>query len=468
MPEWILLFAAAPLAGTSWFDKEVIIAAFGSFGTSLALFLFILRFLREQNRDLKAELDRAKQQKPSYEEHESLRRDYDALRLRYAQLADTQQSLETEKTKLAEQLQSQATKHAEIVTEIESKYEQALRECETKDTELQAERKRIKKALSKDSQTWTLAVASSAPEFKPLGLQTRTTPIISVINLKGGVGKTTTSANLANALDKQGYRVLLLDLDLQGSLTSMFLDTEQQVMLDEMGKSLRHFLRASFESEHPKVRDFIRGIEGCTTGIGLIPTTDKLVFVENDLTMRWKLREGKKDVRMLLRKQLHMKSITNQYDVVLLDCPPFISVGCVNALAASDYLLIPVVPSTQATDRVPVLLNRLKEFINNINPNLSVLGLLANRTYGANLTAEESNRMLALLNQCVEVLGQHVKLFDTNIPQSKEVRLAEDQRRTLQPGDDLFEAYTRLANEILKRLPSFCASKKQVSQGVTE
>jgi cellulose biosynthesis protein BcsQ len=326
---------------------------------------------------------------------------------------------------------------------------------EQHEADLNSERRRIQRALRKGGQTWTERVLANAPEFKPLAPDVRRAPILSVLNLKGGVGKTTVAANLGAALDGLGYKVLLLDLDLQGSLTGLFLPEARQEELARQDRLLEDFLASSFGAEYPNLLDYTQPVlrDGRS---GLVPTSDNLAYAETNLTIRWLLREGNRDVRFLLRRELQLKRVTGRYDIVLLDCPPLINVCCVNALAASDYLLIPILPSKQATARVPVLLRRLREFRDNINPALRVLGVLANRTARSDLTYEEQNRLSALGDQCKDHWGEPVPQLDTFIRQSAEVRAAEDQNRPLSPEDEVYQAFRGLAEEVRDRLPTFC------------
>jgi len=90
--------------------------------------------------------------------------------------------------------------------------------------------------------------------------------------------------------------------------------------------------------------------------------------------MRWLLGLGRKDTRFLLRRGLHQNRVARRYDIVLLDCPPIFNTSCLNALAASDYVLIPTVPSKSAAERVPFFLDRLYGLRPVINPNLQVIG----------------------------------------------------------------------------------------------
>ncbi len=348
----------------------------------------------------------------------------------------------------------QAASHAQAAKRVQADLEALGVTLQQYQADLAGERRRIERALETDGHTWTEKVLANAREFRSLDPEVRRTPIISVLNLKGGVGKTTITGNLGAALDAMGYRTLLLDLDLQGSLTSLFLPETQQESLFQSQRMLGDFLAASYTAS-PNLNEYMCPIlpDGKSA---LVPTTDYLAYAEMNLTVRWLLRERKNDPRFLLRKELQLRRITNTYDIILLDCPPLINISCVNALAASDYVLIPILPSKQATARVPVLLERLREFRQNINHDLKVMGIICNRTHRSELTADEENRLSLLRVQCHDVWGENIPQFDTFIQQSKDIRAAEDEKRPLRPDDTAFEAFAALAKEVESRLPNFC------------
>jgi cellulose biosynthesis protein BcsQ len=466
------LFAEVPLDG--WSTKELLIAIGSTLAVVIPIAWGIIEYMgrgyRSQMDELRNDLAKAQTGKPSHLEHEALKAELASLKVTLEKQEKNLIDLATQRDQAIKERDLAISKCKEVEAAAEAKINQWQQDYTAKEQELGKLQNRINKAINGDSQTWNEKVKSgSLVKFTPLGADTRATPIISVLNLKGGVGKTTITANLANAFDRNGFDTLMVDLDLQGSLTNMFLDPGEIAILEQQERELRHFLQAAFDSESPDVRDYIRVIEGCHATLGLIPTSDDLAYSENDLALRWRLGDTAKDVRFLLRKQLQLKRVTDRYNLVLLDCPPFISVGCVNALAASDYLLIPVVPSTQATDRIPVLLNRLRDFRNKINPDLKVLGIVPNRTWrAASLTAEEDSRMNALLDQCLEIWGQPLYLFQTNIPQDSSVREKEDQRQTLQATDALFNTFERLATEIRQKLPSCFQPNNAPAVGVSQ
>jgi cellulose biosynthesis protein BcsQ len=345
----------------------------------------------------------------------------------------------TQKAALAEAHRTAAEKLGEHLQSIQSRF--------------LAEHRRVERALETNGFTWTEKVRYNAPDFR--SLDERRMPIISVLNLKGGVGKTTLTANLGAALSRRGWKVLLIDLDLQGSLTSLFVPEQDQMILEENRSFIGDFLARSFDAEYPNLLSYTQPVMG-TSGSSLVGTVDTLVYAETNLTVRWLLREGNRDPRFILRRELHLKRISNAFDIVLLDCPPLINVCCVNALAASDSVLIPVMPSRATTDRVPVLLSRMLQFRENINGQLKVLGMVANRTFASDLTGEEKNRLSELEIHAKNVWGEYVPRFESFIRQSTEVRKAEDEHRPLTESDRMADMFDLLAREVEGRLPTFC------------
>jgi chromosome partitioning protein len=321
--------------------------------------------------------------------------------------------------------------------------------------------KRMRRALRLEGQLWAAKALQGRPAFRELAKRNRA--VIAVLNLKGGVGKTTVTAHLGAALARRGYRVLAVDLDLQGSLTSMLLPQERITQLFRAGELLQQFLSRAAEDRTTKITGYAQPVfEVPDTGgsLSVVGTTDALAYAELNLTMRWLLHSGTRDTRFLLRKALHLMSVGSQFDIILLDCPPLINVSCVNALAASDYLLIPTTMSQKSLERVPMLVRRVlrnEKFLKHINHDLRLLGLVANRTWRETLSAGEADDWNQLAVRCKDVYGQEVKRFDTIITQqSKEIRDSEAEFGIPDPTSRLGEAFARLADEVEQELPSEC------------
>lgn len=338
--------------------------------------------------------------------------------------------------------QDQLTKELEAATERAVQMERK----ETRDARL------IKQVLRLEGRLWEKRIHAGAGRFRPLA--DRKTAIIAVVNLKGGVGKTTVTAHLGAALAHRGYRPLLVDLDLQGSLSTIFIPADKIFERAKEELLLQHFLGHAAHHRRMNLLDYVAPI--LDDRAGLVATSDNMAYAELNLTMHWLLRLGRRDTRFLLRRALHQRRVTKEYNVILLDCPPLINTGCVNALAAADYVLVPVTPSKKSLERVPQLLKMLRALGARINPTIHPLGIILNRTYGQNLTAMEQDSWKQLQNQCQDVWGSPVYACRTHIRQTTEVRDAESQFVAPGPGSDLYDYFKRLVLELEERLPREC------------
>lgn len=320
--------------------------------------------------------------------------------------------------------------------------------------------RRVRRAMDLEGALWTQRTMANTPKFVPLAK--RGTPIVSVLNLKGGVGKTTITAYLAQALAQSNLRVLMVDLDLQGSLSSLFIRTLELARMSERnnGKFLHDLLSQPVDEPPRGIAEYAHEIPKLGPHARIIPTTDKLAYAELSLTVQWLLRtggenrtwNGRRDGRMILRRALHRRGELKPFDVVLLDCPPLINLCCANALAASDFILAPVTPSLKSIERVPALLNRVREIQSDVNPQLEMLGLVINNTKQKSLTAQESDLFLTLPEQCRETYGEPVEQFDTTIPGVVAIRDNEEQFSALAEDSAIHDTFERLAEEFWKRL----------------
>jgi cellulose biosynthesis protein BcsQ len=468
MPFDLLLAQLPAVSGSgtapTWTDKEVMqavgTAVAATLGAVVAIASVVIRFLtagaRERARLAESEARRLRKELEDNIDPAVLQETKSRLEVA---AAERDAALES-----ADQHKEQADGFRLAADGLARERDSLLEKCRQAEEELATEQRRITGAVGRDGLTWADKVLKTKLiDFKPLDPDVRTTPVISVLNLKGGVGKTTTTAHLGAALAKSlGYRVLLIDLDLQGSLTEFYTTSDELIDLDRNRRVLVDFLNKAFDAEFPKLSDYMHPILPGTKS-ALVPTTDNLAYAELKLTVRWFLRDSARDPRFLLRRELQLKRVTDAFDVVLLDCPPLLNTCCVNALAASDYVLVPVMPSKQSTDRVPILFERLKQFRENINPELRLMGFFANRTHGPALTTEELGRLARLRTECKDVLDKADAQFDAFIRQSATIRRAEDDERTLGPDDDMHEAFLRLAREVEDRLPTFCRKGRPAS-----
>lgn len=245
-------------------------------------------------------------------------------------------------------------------------------------------------------------------------------------NQKGGVGKTTSTVNVAASLARRGVRVLLIDLDPQGNAGSGVGLNKYRIE-----KSIYHTLIGQ-----SSLQDVIldTGIEN----LSIAPSNRDLVGAEIELMQAFS-RETK------LKNALN--SVQNDYDYCLIDCPPSLSLLTVNALTAATDVIIPVQTEYYALEGISELLNTIGLIKDNLNPELRIGGII--------LTMFDSRNNLA--NQVVEETKSYFKdkVFQTVIPRN--VRLSESPSHgqpicMYDPKSRGAESYEELTEEIYNRL----------------
>jgi chromosome partitioning protein len=248
------------------------------------------------------------------------------------------------------------------------------------------------------------------------------TQIIAVLNQKGGVGKTTTAINVSAYLAKLGHSVLLVDLDPQGNATSGLGLTKA---VDQPGTYEVLLSQA----------DLHRTIVPAGERLHVLPTDAKLAALEVELVPL-------PDRESVLRRVLEQAD----YDYVLIDCPPALSLLTINALVAADKLLIPVQSEYYALEGLSQLLQVVQMVRSGLNPNLELLGVV--------MTMYDARTALSaqVKDEVVKHFGD--KVFDVVVPRN--VRLAEAPSY----GKHIFDhdkwsrgakAYKSLAKEVHKR-----------------
>lgn len=249
--------------------------------------------------------------------------------------------------------------------------------------------------------------------------------IIAIVNQKGGVGKTTTSINLAAALSKLGKRVLLIDADAQGNAS-----TGLGISRRQREKTIYHIL-----TEGLPLDEAVQETE--VDGLFIVPSHVDLSAAEMEI--------GDADGRtIILRDALKASKLT--FDYVLIDCPPALGLLTINALAASRSVIVPLQCEFFALEGLSQLLQTIEMAKANINPALAIDGVMLTMF-------DKRNRLSAQVAADVRKhLGRAV--FDTMIPRN--VRIAEAPSfgqpvLVYDPHCAGSRAYMKLAKEMLRK-----------------
>ena len=221
--------------------------------------------------------------------------------------------------------------------------------------------------------------------------------VICVTNQKGGVGKTTTAVNLSYYLAKDKLRTLLVDFDPQGNATSG-LGIEKNDA-EKLGVTMTEVILGS-----AKMKSCIRQTK--YKKFDLAPATPELANAEVEIT-----NQQKKFTR--LRDAIN--SVRDEYDYIIIDLPPSLSLLTVNGMIASDYLLLPVQTEFYALEGVAQLLESMKLVMKQANPKLKLLGVVATMY----------DKRTSLSTQVLREIKKYFKklTFETTIPRN--VRVAE-------------------------------------------
>ena len=183
--------------------------------------------------------------------------------------------------------------------------------------------------------------------------------IISVINQKGGVGKTTTTINLATALAKKGKKILIIDLDPQGNATTGLGKSN-----NDEEKSVYNILIGKISAENAIQESSVKGLDLIGSNVNL---SGLEVETANDANRAFLLKE-------ILKKENN--SLFNDYENIFIDCPPSLSLLTVMSLVSADELLIPLQTEFFALEGITQLVKTIDRIKANLNPKLSIRGIL--------------------------------------------------------------------------------------------
>ncbi|WP_295211573.1 ParA family protein [Ruminococcus sp.] len=259
----------------------------------------------------------------------------------------------------------------------------------------------------------------------------KNTKIISVITEKGGTGKTTTTFNLGCALGMLGKKVLLVDLDKQGNLTSYCTEAPIQKTIADLIycissgiTEISYFDYIKQSEKNPNV-DFIAAGRMLGSANSIIAASAECNYI--------------------LKQLLHSDALSAVYDYIIIDNRPDLDLLAQNALNASGYIIIPIDAGIFAFDAIDLITEKVNAICTTTNPELKILGILQNRS---NITTTYKE----IDSACREIYGNIV--FGTTIPARPEQinKTVKNYAGCVNlPGNTLAEKYIELAKEVMER-----------------
>jgi cellulose biosynthesis protein BcsQ len=302
----------------------------------------------------------------------------------------------------------------------------------------------------------------------------RDTKYLCIYNQKGGVGKTMFAMNLAAYLDRKGKDVLLLDMDYQGSLSSAMLAaceiTEVPSQMNDVFEKnekpddvidqaislqwTRSILEQDREEKLPHTK--------------IITAHYPFLKVENRLTLRWLVDDKCYDVRFRAHNVVRSRAVRKNFDVVIFDCPPRLTMGTVNALCASTHLLIPTILDSQSARPVGLTLDSITELKRKLNDKLRLLGVVGNRNSNTEDTLSDAEE--EALNTIRQSLAEndtwgHGCIFKKTIPRRAAIINNVGEDVPYLANRRFRELFDELGRQIMDALyPKDCSGEKSNGQ----
>ena len=255
--------------------------------------------------------------------------------------------------------------------------------------------------------------------------------VICIANSKGGVGKTTTAINLSAALALEGRRVLAIDADPQGDLSVSFGYKNQDQLEITLASKLANVIQDN--ELYP-----YEGILKTGEGVDLLPSNLELASMDMNL------------INVMCREstlKTYIDIVKGQYDYVVIDCMPSLGMITLNALTASDSVIIPVqaqyLPAKGMTD----LLQTINRVQRRLNPDLKVEGVLLTLVDGRTNMAKETASAIR------DTFGSHLRIFNASIPMGVKAAEASAEGMSIlkyAPSSPVAEAYRDFSKEVIR------------------
>ena len=288
--------------------------------------------------------------------------------------------------------------------------------------------------------------------------------VVSFINLKGGVGKSTLSMMVSEYLYfRFNQRVLAIDIDSQSNLTSAMVSTDQIQQLKDSGRTIYDLFQAALTGDSDLqgvlarpplvVSNIARGLTSPNASLDMVISIQDLAQLDEDLLAMWESgKAAPKDFRYVLRRVL--EPVIPEYDIIIIDCPPGLSVLSSNALAASDYYVAPLIPEPLSRLGIDLVRTRVQQLNSREGLSIKFAGSILNKVmYYRKSHGIEGPRLYgARVGNAPPVPKERYNPFYYWIPDSETMRkLGDYENEDLEVGkfdsiNSKYEKGTRLRN----------------------
>lgn len=207
------------------------------------------------------------------------------------------------------------------------------------------------------------------------------TSVISVINLKGGVGKTTTTVGLAQILSVEfNKKILVVDLDAQTNATTMLIGEEKWMEVNKQKQTIAQLFYEGVYPRSEKIFDINRAILKGVSNIDEVKLVDMLPSSLDLIDIQEEVIKAPRGIFSVIRPvdllDKSLRKIKQKYDYILIDCPPNLGVITRNGLKVSDVYIIPTVPDVLSTYGIPQIISRVNKFSKELEKEIKPLGIV--------------------------------------------------------------------------------------------
>jgi cellulose biosynthesis protein BcsQ len=302
--------------------------------------------------------------------------------------------------------------------------------------------------LSDGASMWT-ALAARHPNAR---VPAPTIPVIAFTNLKGGVGKTTITLNVGAHYAAKGLRVLFVDADYQGSLTTTLAAAAQSKISYTSSFWLRYDRTPSEILEHAS------DLGGAFQNCAVLGSDYRLIENENKELFRWAFGETDQDLRLRLAKVLRSDEIKGRFDVVLIDAPPRLGASGVNAICAATGFVVPTKLDGMSVEPIERMLRQFRTVFRTVNPNLLLIGAVANETFRFGGYAKAERSIIAPIEVELGKFQEGASFLRHNVMDQAAIRRAAGTSAVYFSDDQAQDAFSGIASEICSS-PAWTAVK---------